>query len=490
MRLIRNLLLLSAFVVAWVLALLQLGRLGGHASTERWSAKKRTLNVSRLDMKRWGLRIAVFLIVAALGGFLFAASGIMSIKASSGHWAVTAWILNFTMRRSVTTHALTIDAPSLDDQALVLKGAGHYETGCRPCHGGPDLPQQPRIAEWMTPHPPNLSQEVPKWDPNELFYIVKHGVKFTGMPAWPAQKRDDEVWAMVAFLLTLPGLTGDDYKRLVQGGESQAEGDPPMHDLLEPQQVPRAVIESCGRCHGLDGSGRGAGAFPKLAGQKPEYFTASMQAYALGRRSSGIMEPIALALSQESTAELARYYATVEGKPLADGTAPPTKRVEAPDQKLAQASNEPATIENREVSEPPRTEGVKSEPASAEVKARPGSFFAAAAKPGLGAVAGSKNRDPQSISAIDRGRQIAMHGIPKQRVPACAECHGPAEIRRNPHYPILAGQYADYLVLQLTLFQNQASGGTAYAHLMRPVAAGLRPEQMRDVALFYESLGN
>jgi cytochrome c553 len=53
---------------------------------------------------------------------------------------------------------------------------------------------------------------------------------------------------------------------------------------------------------------------------------------------------------------------------------------------------------------------------------------------------------------------------------------------------VLAGQYADYLVLQLELFKKEHRGGSAYAHLMRPVAAGLTAEQMRDVALYYESL--
>ena len=65
--------------------------------------------------KRWVFRIIAFAVVAALGGFLFAASGIMPIKASSGHWPITAWLLNFTMRRSVITHSLGMNAPKLDD---------------------------------------------------------------------------------------------------------------------------------------------------------------------------------------------------------------------------------------------------------------------------------------------------------------------------------------------------------------------------------------
>lgn len=63
----------------------------------------------------------------------------------------------------------------------------------------------------------------------------------------------------------------------------------------------------------------------------------------------------------------------------------------------------------------------------------------------------------------------------------------PAPPAGTPVYPVLAGQYADYLILQLELFKKEHRGASAYVHLMRPVATRLTPEQMRDVALYYES---
>jgi cytochrome c553 len=96
----------------------------------------------------------------------------------------------------------------------------------------------------------------------------------------------------------------------------------------------------------------------------------------------------------------------------------------------------------------------------------------------------------EMLPAIQRGEAIARRGIPTRRVPSCVSCHGPGAAPRNPVYPDLTGQYADYLVLQLELFKEQQRGGTAYAHLMRTVAANLTPEQMRDVALYYASLSS
>ena len=348
----------------------------------------------------------LFVLLMAIGGFLVAASGIIPIKASSGHWAITRWFLQFSKQRSVDTHTVGIETPSLDAARLVLRGAGAYENNCRACHGSPSL-QNPRVAQAMLPRPPYLPHTIPGWESSELFHIVKHGLKFTGMPAWPSQQRDDEVWAMVAFLRKFPELDAQGYESLVNG-EAPAS--------ILPDTMPRVILESCARCHGREGLGRGVGAFPKLAGQKFEYLYFSLQAYRRGERHSGVMGPVAAALNDEETQEVTRYYAGLT--------------IPAP------------------------------------------------------------SPSPQQSPAVERGESIARQGIPSQRVPPCVECHGPAETRRNPVYPKIDGQYAEYLILQLELFKKGARGGTAYSHLMTRVAAGLTPEQMNDVALYYASLSD
>lgn len=337
---------------------------------------------------------ALFAILGVLG-FLGAASGVIPIRASAGHWPITRWFLELSMARSVSTHTIGMETPRLDDHALIVKGAGAYDMNCRGCHGSPDLPH-PRVSRAMLPQPRYLPEVVGEWSARELFYIVKHGVKFTGMPAWPSQHRDDEVWAVVAFLLAFPKLDAATYERLVRGPAA-----PPAQPLLE----------TCVRCHGVDGRGR-AGAFPRLAGQRPTYLVNALQAFADGRRHSGFMEPVAAGLSPREMREIAAYF-SVQAAPN------------------ARTSND----------------------------------------------------------AIARGMTIATRGIPSQKVPACADCHGPAPSRKNDAYPLLAGQHADYLILQLELFKAERRGGSRYAHLMRPVAAGLTRQQMRDVAHYYQSLG-
>ena len=240
----------------------------------------------------------------ALGAFLMAAAGLVPIKASSRHWPITEWLLHFAMRRAAATQSLLAPAPprDLDAPAMAARGAAHFNLGCRFCHGAPGDPLPP-VPQAMTPQPPRLSERVPSLAERELFFIVKHGVKFTGMPAWPVPTRDDEVWSMVSFLRRLPNLSAQEYQHLAGIDASSV----PFGDPAAPSPL---VVERCVPCHGRDGAGR-AEAFPSIAGQRLEYLQRAMHAYADGRRFSGTMHIVAAALSPDARDAAARYYSSL-----------------------------------------------------------------------------------------------------------------------------------------------------------------------------------
>lgn len=95
---------------------------------------------------------------------------------------------------------------------------------------------------------------------------------------------------------------------------------------------------------------------------------------------------------------------------------------------------------------------------------------------------------PTDAAAIARGRELAFRGDPERRLPSCVECHGPGDAERNPMYPELAGQYPDYLALQLRLFKADNRGGTGYAPVMREIAGRLEESDIRDLSAYYASL--
>jgi cytochrome c553 len=338
-------------------------------------------------------RYLLFGVAAVLVAALVVLGGAIPIQASSGHWRATAWVLDLIKRRSVHTYSRLIVPPPVDQPWWIARGAAHYESGCRPCHGSPLSPRPPLMMR-MTPHPPELPARMARWDARELFQIVKHGFKFTAMPAWPAPQRADEIWAMVAFLRALPALTPESYRELARGGTTTSDG--------------VSAIERCARCHGTDGMGRG-GDFPVLAGQRPEYLTNALLAYRSGNRHSGFMRPEAAELDDRARAAVVAHFADL-----------------------------------------PRT---------------------------------GEPRAPAT-----RGATLVSAGQPSRQVPACRECHGPGATDRNPAYPNLAGQDADYLFEQLVLFSENRRGGSPYAQIMQPIASRLTPAQMRDAADYYASL--
>lgn len=244
----------------------------------------------------------LFIAIAALGagGLLFAWSGLFNVAASSGHWAVTDWLLHWVMQNSVRTRSMTIDTPNLSNPGLVHRGAGHYQTGCAPCHGSPAEPQNLSVAQ-ATPPPPTLNHVNEKWQPKHLFWIVKHGIKFTGMPAWVALKRDDEIWAMVAFLREQPSMNAERYRELAFGDVKimQVQGD-----------NAEKLLSDCARCHGRDGAGRDNDAFPMIGGQSEAYLRDALKAYATGARHSGIMQPAARRGSEADLNVAAAHYAS------------------------------------------------------------------------------------------------------------------------------------------------------------------------------------
>jgi cytochrome c553 len=90
--------------------------------------------------------------------------------------------------------------------------------------------------------------------------------------------------------------------------------------------------------------------------------------------------------------------------------------------------------------------------------------------------------------ALARGEAIAAHGVPDRDIPSCADCHGPVATPRNPAYPVLTGQHARYLALQLELFQQRRRGGSGFANLMHVFVGRLRAEEIGDVTNYYSFL--
>jgi mono/diheme cytochrome c family protein len=159
--------------------------------------------------------------VAAAGGLAVLFGGWYYVGATKHHFQTVYTVLEQGMRYSVRHHARDIAVPALGAPAQVLRGAAVYRDHCAQCHGGPGVAQSV-IGMSMQPAPGPLVDAGTHWKENELYWITRHGIKMSGMPAWEYHLSDADIWATVAFLGKLPGMSAQDYRAITaQSGAAE-----------------------------------------------------------------------------------------------------------------------------------------------------------------------------------------------------------------------------------------------------------------------------
>jgi cytochrome c553 len=254
----------------------------------------------------WALGLFAGGIVLVLA---IAYSGIFNIAASAGHPVWLEWLLTLGKERSVIVNSKPVDVPELNLTELVPLGAAHFQGGCATCHRTPGQGLNP-VYDQMLPPPPDLQVRAPMWTRKQLFWMVRHGIQFTGMPSWSGHDRDDEVWAMVAFLETLPSMNTADYLKYANGNSKDITAAQAAE--VASQGRPKINLTACSRCHDTGNAPPTSPYVPSLGGQNKAYLKRALHEYHSNQRQSGFMEPIAVELDNEHINNLADYYASLK----------------------------------------------------------------------------------------------------------------------------------------------------------------------------------
>ncbi len=141
------------------------------------------------------LTIAALLIACALvaSAFVFVYAGIINVAADVPHAALTNTIMETVRFRSIATRAKDVRPPQLDDVRLIATGARHYAAMCAGCHLAPDQTNDSDLRAGLYPKPPDLTKRI-QASPAEEFWVIKHGIKMSGMPAWGITHDDSSIW--------------------------------------------------------------------------------------------------------------------------------------------------------------------------------------------------------------------------------------------------------------------------------------------------------
>ncbi len=167
------------------------------------------------------ISIIVLVCIAVAVGFAVMFSGVISVAATTPDLPIVAWVLDSTMEHSVEAHARDVIIPADYDKIDLRVGYDHFNEMCIFCHGAPGVEPQ-WLKKGLRPDPPNLTVTANDWTPAQIFWIVDHGIRMTGMPAMAPTHSEDEIWAVAAFVKLLPKLTPEEYKTFGQsaGGDS------------------------------------------------------------------------------------------------------------------------------------------------------------------------------------------------------------------------------------------------------------------------------
>ena len=160
------------------------------------------------------LTILTMFVIGIFASAAFIWIGAYDVSATRPHWPLSYWVMETVRVRSVKARATGITPPpDMTSKANVLAGTEHFAAHCASCHGAPGVPRGD-IAAGLYPRPADLRDSARRYTPGELFWIIKNGIKMSGMPSW-SDHTDDELWATVAFIERLPTMSEEDYRQLV-----------------------------------------------------------------------------------------------------------------------------------------------------------------------------------------------------------------------------------------------------------------------------------
>jgi cytochrome c553 len=163
-------------------------------------------------LAKFGIGLTATLAAFALGATVFVGSGVYDIGADDHHTKLTLDLIEALRDRSIDVRARSLELRYVDAPERISAGAKRYASLCAGCHLAPgEAKSLVRIG--LYPHPPNLAQQEVS-DGRRAFWIVKHGIKMSAMPAWGKTLDDAAIWDVVSFIRKMPDMNADRYRQL------------------------------------------------------------------------------------------------------------------------------------------------------------------------------------------------------------------------------------------------------------------------------------
>ena len=158
--------------------------------------------------------VTFILIGAGLTVMLMATAGLVYLRATGLDAMALPGTLETRLARAARRVAIpsairTMANPTPRSAESVANGMAHFADHCAVCHGN-DGRGDTEMGRGLYPKAPDMRLDATQQlSDGDLFYIIEHGIRFTGMPGWRTGTTDGEEssWHLVHFIRHLPTLT-------------------------------------------------------------------------------------------------------------------------------------------------------------------------------------------------------------------------------------------------------------------------------------------
>jgi mono/diheme cytochrome c family protein len=157
--------------------------------------------------------VAALTVFAGLAA-LFVVSGSFDVAATRTPGRLEETVATFALDRSIARHAPAAHNPLSDSLSASRAGLATFRRSCVACHGAPGVDPTDFGASLNPPAPGLTLPRVRKRPDGELFWIVRNGIRMTGMPAFGPTHSDREIWEIVTLVRHLPDLTDEERREL------------------------------------------------------------------------------------------------------------------------------------------------------------------------------------------------------------------------------------------------------------------------------------
>ncbi len=177
-------------------------------------------------MKAFLAGILFTILVIIFGGYFLVQKGYFSMAADQPPPALERTIAMTAVDASIERRATEQKNPIQPTDESLAAGAKIYTDHCAGCHGLPSDPNS-QFGRSFNPPVPQFFTEAPDMPDYQNFYVIKHGLRWTGMPAWAGTLNDEQVWMVTGFLSKIGKLPSAAQKALEPAPATAAASSPP-----------------------------------------------------------------------------------------------------------------------------------------------------------------------------------------------------------------------------------------------------------------------